>query len=133
MRHIRRYEIHLLAGLLLTAFSIAAYLQPAKSQVTALSPLGTSVPLSTTSAQVIGLNPTRRSLTFCNPSTIIIWIAPSGITPLAAGGVGIGLPAASTGTTVCFSTTVIGDRTQGQAWNAIAASGTPNLTILEYP
>jgi hypothetical protein len=105
----------------------------AEAQITTLSPIGTSVVLSTTSAQVIGANPSRRSITFCNPSTIIEWIAPAPIVPLTGGGVGIGLPAAATGTTVCFSTPIIGTAGQGQAWNAVSASATPNITILEYP
>lgn len=97
-----------------------------------LSPNGTSVALSTTSAQIIGTNPTRHGLQFCNPTAIVEFIAPVPIVPLTAGGVGIGLPAIASGVTSCY-TAPIGMPGIGQAWNGVSASGTPNITVLEFP
>jgi hypothetical protein len=106
---------------------------PLKAQPTGLGPNATSVALSTTSAQVLGTNPSRHGLTLCNPSAIVEYIAPSPIIPLTAGGVGIGLPAISSGVTSCFSFPVGLNSGIGQAWNAVSASATPNLTVIEYP
>lgn len=97
-----------------------------------LSPNATSVPLSTTSAQIIGTNPTRHGLQICNPSAIVEFIAPAPLVPLTAGGVGIGLPAIASGVTSCY-TAPIGMPGIGQAWNGVSASATPNITVLEFP
>jgi hypothetical protein len=119
--------------ILLAVAALAAGILPAAAQTTSPSPLATGPALSIVSSQILGANPTRRSVTFCNPSTIVEWIAPAPLIPLAAGGVGIGLPAAAAGVTVCFSTPIIPGAGQGSAWNGVSATVTPNITILEYP
>jgi hypothetical protein len=130
-----RFRIYPIVGLVIAGY-VAALLWDhwtAGAQTTSVSPLATSVALSTTSSQIIGVNPTRKAVTFCNPSAIIEWIAPAPLVPVLGGGIGIGLPAAATGTTVCFSTTVLAGSGQGQAWNGVSASATPNITVIEYP
>ncbi len=112
----------------------------ALSQGTALWPQATAFTMNTTaSQQIIGSNPTRRWITICNvstPSTIIVWVAPSGITAAANGAGSIPLSSmsasGSTTTAACYSSPVNGS--QGMAWNAaIAGSTTPaQLTIFEY-
>lgn len=107
------------------------YFTPAISQVTITSsPAITTTALSTTSASIIGTNPTRKGIIICNPSTIVEWIAPQPATAVA--NAGYGLPAVSTGTTVCLTITgTAAGFTLGNGWNAIAASGTPNITVME--
>jgi hypothetical protein len=111
----------------------------ALSQGTSLWPQATGVTLNTTaSTQIIGTNPTRRWITICNvatPSTIIIWIAPSGITPAANGAGSIPLSSmsasGSTTTAACYNSPINGS--EGAAWNAITPTTTPaTLTVFEY-
>jgi hypothetical protein len=104
---------------------------PAQAQTPTIvsSPAITTTALSTTSAQIIGTNPSRKGIIICNPSSIVEWIAPSPATAVAAAG--IGLPAASSGTTVCLTIGPTNAATVGNSWNGIAASSTPNITVLE--
>jgi hypothetical protein len=119
-------------GALLSNIPKPDFFDNARAQpATIAGPVGTSVALSTTSGQVIGINLTRHGLQLCNPSAIVEFIAPAPIVPLTGGGVGIGLPAIASGVTSCF-TAPLGVPV-GQAWNAVSASATPNLTVLEYP
>jgi hypothetical protein len=122
-------------GLTVAAIAIiiaAMYNIPrSKAQSTQIGPNATSVALSTTSAQILGQNPSRHALQICNPTAIVEFIAPAPIVPLTAGGVGIGLPAIASGVTSCFTAPL--GVSIGSAWNAVSASSTPNITVLEYP
>lgn len=109
----------------------SSYLKGAHAQSTFLGPNATSVALATTSAQIIGTNPSRKGLQFCNPTSIVEYIAPVPIVPVTGGGTGIGLPAISSGVTSCF--TAPQGLPIGAAWNGVSASSTPNITVLEYP
>lgn len=112
----------------------APAIKPAHAQSTFLGPNATSVALSTTSAQVIGTNPARKMLQLCNTSTTIIdYIAPVPIVPVNTGGIGLTLPAVASGVTSCFTTPTGTTAGLGAAWNAVSASATPNIFILEYP
>lgn len=112
---------------------LAAWIAPASAQ-TVNSPAVTITALSTASAQIIGTNPTRKSIIICNPSTIIEWIMP-GPGPAVASS-GISLPAVSSGTTTCITFTGTpatpgGLGVVGNSWYALSASSTPNITVLE--
>jgi len=92
-------------------------------------PFGTSVTVTTSAAQLIAANPSRRALTICTPgNTNVVAIAPSGITPVQPGGPGIIITGTATSST-CFTTAAVGSA-QG-AWNAIA-SGSTVVLVLEY-
>ncbi len=125
-----RNIIALFAAFPLACLGYVLYQGPVEAQTTQLGPVVTNATLSTASAVAIAANPSRKHLTFCNPSAVVIWLMPG--TTAAAANTGIGLPAASSGTTVCFSTPTSLTGGVGSAWNAIAASATPSLTILEY-
>jgi hypothetical protein len=105
---------------------------PTRSQPTALLPFATSVALAGTGTVVAiaGANPGRSVIQICNPSTIIETIAPTGIT-VSSAAAGITLPAVASGVTSCYVTPP-GARAAGSAWTAVSASGTPNITVLEY-
>lgn len=99
-------------------------------QVTAFSSVA-----SNAATQIIGQNPTRKLLQICNPSSVVVWIAPGSITAAANGAGSYGLPAVSSGTTTCYTTP--NDRstaawTAGNSWNAIGASTPYTLSIYEY-
>lgn len=129
MRLLQRFA---LMSALTVGIGIAAavYLSPAESQTTlTVSPAITTTALSTTSASIVGTNATRKQIVICNPSTIVEWIAPAPATAVA--NAGVGLPAVSTGTTVCVTYTAQAGSSIGNGFNAIAASGTPNITVLE--
>src|SRR5262245_66623600 len=101
-----------------------------EAQPTAAIPFATSVTVTTTAAQLIGANPTRRALTICTPgNTNVVAIAPAPITPVQPGGPGVIITGTATAST-CFTTTsaVTG---VGAAWNAIASASTVVL-VLEY-
>lgn len=112
----------------------------AVSQTTFLNPQGTGYTIptgwTTGSVQVIGSNATRRSIQICNPSAVVWWIAPSPLTPAVNGAGSYGLPAASTGTTVCFTPPTGGvspaGSSAGNAWNGLPASSPATLTIYEW-
>ena len=90
------------------------------------SPLFTSVALTTANTpSVIGINATRRGITFANPSaTQTIYLAPAG-TAIA---VGQGIPLFPG---AVFPITAQGNLQVNCAWQAIA-SGACNLSILEF-
>lgn len=121
----------LIIALVAVSVGFGIYLVPARSQITLVtSPAITTTALSTTSASIVGTNSARKGIIICNPSTIIEWIAPAPATAVA--NAGIGLPAVSTGTTGCFTLTgTAAGYSLGNGWNAIAASSTPNITVLE--
>lgn len=103
------------------------------AQTTLLGPFATGVNVTTVSSQIIGSNPSRKSIQICNPSaTTIVWIAPAPTVPLANNGGSISLPAVSSGTTTCFTppTGVTGGL--GAAWNGISAGGNASVTVLEW-
>ncbi|HWS65718.1 MAG TPA: hypothetical protein VN325_23410 [Steroidobacteraceae bacterium] len=120
-------------GFLAATYDGPHVIKSAHAQPTGLGPNATSVALSTTSAQVLGTNPTRHGLTICNPSAIVEYFAPSPVVPLTAGGVGVGLPAIASGVTSCYSYPIGLNSGIGQAINAVSASATPNITLLEFP
>jgi hypothetical protein len=108
-----------------------------KAQGTQLGPAGTTVALNGgTPVQIVGQNPTRKGLVFCNPTAVVEFVAPAGTIVLSTSAVGIGLPAIASGVTSCFTVpgsglgNVIGNL--GSAWNGSSASATPNITVLEY-
>jgi hypothetical protein len=102
------------------------------AQPTVLLPFATSIALNGTGTviTIAQPNPTRAVIQICNPSTIIETIAPTGIT-VSSAAAGITLPAVASGVTSCY-TTPPGSRSAGAAWTAVSASGTPNITVLEY-
>ena|SRR5262245_52075624 len=109
---------------------IAVMTRPGEAQPTAAIPFATSVTVTTTAAQLIGANPSRRALTICTPgNTNVVAIAPAPITPVQPGGPGVIITGTATAST-CFTTTsaVTG---VGAAWNAIASASTVVL-VLEY-
>jgi hypothetical protein len=95
---------------------------------------GFSSPANNAATQIIGQNPARKLLQICNPTaSVIVWIAPTGVTVSANGAGSIGLPAVSSGTTSCFTIpTVPGGIAAGNSWSAIGASTPYTLTIFEY-
>ncbi len=108
-----------------------------KAQGTQLGPAGTTVALNGgTPVQIVGQNPTRKGLVFCNPTAVVEFVAPAGTIVLSTSAVGIGLPAIASGVTSCFTVpgsglaNVLGNL--GSAWNGSSASATPNITVLEY-
>jgi hypothetical protein len=115
---------------------IVALIGAAVAQTTFSNPVGTAVNATTgdtaASRQVVGSNPTRRSIAICNPSSVIWWIAPSPITAAANGAGSYGLPAASSGTTVCYTSPSGFPNSVGNAWNAIPASTPATLSIFEW-
>lgn len=105
------------------------------TQTTLLGPFPTGVTLNTTAAtQVIGQNPGRKVLQICNPNaSIIVWIAPAGVTPAANGAGSYSLPAVSSGTIVCYTSPgASSPGGLGAAWSAITATTPATLTIYEY-
>jgi hypothetical protein len=125
----------LIAGVVMLAVSQGPYL--ARAQGTGLGPTGTTVALNGgTPVQIVGQNPTRKGLVFCNPTAVVEFVAPAGTIVLSTSAVGIGLPAIASGVTSCFTVpgsglgNVIGNL--GSAWNGSSASATPNITVLEY-
>jgi hypothetical protein len=137
---LRAFRLSAIATAVALAIGYVVYFPGfALSQGTAPWPVGTAVTLNTTaSQQIIGTNASRRFLQICNvasPSTLIVWIAPSGITAAINGAGSIPLTSlAASSTTVssnCYNSPVTGS--VGQAWNAITPTTTPvTLTIYEY-
>jgi hypothetical protein len=116
--------------------SAAVWLDKAQGQATAPLPFATVVSVTTASAQLIGLNPTRRSIQICLPAVAgTVTIAPAPITPVS---LTLGISMTSTATItgpLCFSPpSAVGFTGQGgagNAWNAIAST-TMNVTVLEW-
>jgi hypothetical protein len=132
-----RTRLMLLAGIGFCALAGVAYqVLPALSQTTFGNPTGTAVTTTSTdngaSRQIIGSNPTRRAIQICNPSAVVWWIAPSPITPAANGAGSYGLPANSTGTTVCYTVPSNFPNSVGAAWNGKPASTPATLSVYEF-
>ena len=100
-----------------------------KAQPTLALPFATVTTGVTTSTQIVGANPTRRSIQICNPGTGNVFALPAGS----------GTPAANNGlpitTLTCFTQpTVTASGTSGSggaAWNAFATAST-NILVLEW-
>lgn len=91
--------------------------------------------ISTTPAVVVAANPSRTQITFHNPGTVDIFIAPS--TVLNASGASVALTPNTTILGGCFrvfangGTLVISGECQG-AWQAFSATGITNaLTVMD--
>ena len=103
------------------------------SQTTVLGPFVTALTsVTSASTQIIGQNPSRRLIQFCNPSTHIFWIAPQPIVAAVNGAGSISIPAVATGTTTCFAPPSNVNGGLGAGWNGLDATSGGNLTILEY-
>lgn len=111
----------------MTVFSIAGGTQANSTtsggKVTAINNL------TTTPAQVIGLNPQRRRITFCNPSPTTLYVAP---TVQASGAALVPSVSALGGCfpLVQFAVLVVEGECQ-VPWQAFMASGTGALTVME--
>jgi len=130
------------AAVVLSGVGVWFKLREAKAQVTANLPFATNVVVGTSSIQLIGANPTRRSITICNgaAATNNIAVAPAPITPVSggAGGVGIQIAAATSSVPNCFTpppnlVNPAGSQGgAGAAWNAIASAASTNVLVLEW-
>ncbi len=116
---------------LVIAFSVAALLtwdQP-KAQPTLSLPFATVTTGVTTSTQIVGVNPSRRSIQICNPGTGNVFALPAGAgTPANNNGLPITTLTCFTPPTVTASGTSGGG---GAAWNAFATAST-NILVLEW-
>lgn len=137
MKFVRKVieDLMLVTGIGLMLAALISYhpqdaIKPAHAQPTLLGPNATSVALTASSVPIIGINPSRHALQFCNPSASIETIAPAPLTP-TTNSIGITLPAVASGVTSCFSPPVNAPSI-GQAWNGISA-GSTNVTVMEYP
>ena len=123
-----KFALGVVAGVMLAGVMAGSVLTATAQSTLTNSPAITTTALSTSSAQIIGTNATRKGIIICNPGAVVEWIAPAPATAVA--NAGISLPAVATGTTACFTLTGnIGS--VGNAWNGISASATPNITVLE--
>jgi hypothetical protein len=114
--------------------ALVQFSEEASSQTTALGPFVTALTsVTSASTQIIGQNPARRAIQFCNPSTHIFWIAPQPVVAAANGAGSISIPAVATGTTTCFTPPSNVNGALGAGWNGLDATSGGNLTILEYP
>jgi len=109
-----------------------------KAQPTVSLPFATVTPVTASSVQIIGANPSRRGLQICYPAVAgSVTIAPAPITPVS---LTTGIPVTMTATPstpICFSPpTLTASGTSGgvgAAWNAIGSGAGPfNVTVLEY-
>lgn len=98
-----------------------------RAQPTIGLPVATQTALSGASLQVIGVNPTRRSINICNGTGGVASCTPSNLTPTAANGVQIAASACFTPPAYLLSSGSAGGA--GAAWNCI---GTTNITVLEW-
>jgi len=105
------------------------------AQSTQLAPAATVTTLTgTTSSQVIGTNPSRKAIQICNVGTTIVWIAPTGVSPISA----YELPALASGTTTCYPSSLTFPpataNSPGQSWNAVVVGGSSGgtVSVFEY-
>ena len=127
----QRFASGLLAIGVFVALALAWWLPvtPSKAQPTLALPFATVTTGVTTSTQIVGANPTRRSIQICNAGTGNVFALP----------VGSGTPANNNGlpitTLTCFTQpTVTASGTSGSggaAWNAFATAST-NILVLEW-
>jgi hypothetical protein len=118
----------LFAGALIAAACIGIV----KAQPTLSLPFATVTSVGASAVQILPANPSRRSVTLCNPSaSLIMYAAPLGTTP-TSGGSGVPIPVSS-----CFSPPPLtASGTTGGAgagWNAImSGAGPTNVLALEW-
>ena len=124
-----------IAGIAIAALAI--YIRAPKAQPTLSLPFATVTGVAQTSVQIIGANPSRRSIQICLPAVAaVVMIAPAPITPVSlTTGIAMTSTATITGP-LCFTPpplTASGSTGgAGAAWNAIASTGTVNVTVLEW-
>lgn len=119
------------------ALAMIAGIGYAAAQTTNPVPVATGAQVGVASGQVIGSNPTRRSISICNPSaTVTVWIAPGSQAAVANGGGSISIAPVASNVTSCYTPPTGsggGSTNIGASWNAIAQTATPtSLTIWEY-
>jgi hypothetical protein len=117
---------------LIAGLALVVMWRHAHAQVTINSPIVTVAAITGTSSQIIGSNPTRKSIQICNGSASIEYILPVPAVPTTTSA--ITLPAVAAGVQSCFSPPLNGGAYQlgaGSAWNAISA-GSTNIIILEW-
>jgi hypothetical protein len=129
-------EIKFAAKCIVVGAAIAAaslFLRSApKAQPTLSLPFATVTSVGASAVQILPANPSRRSVTLCNPSaSLIMYAAPLGTTP-TSGGSGVPIPVSS-----CFSPPPLtASGTTGGAgagWNAImSGAGPTNVLALEW-
>ncbi len=113
------------------AFVAAALLtwDKPKAQPTLSLPFAIVTTGVTTSTQIVGVNPSRRSIQICNPGTGNVFALPAGAgTPANNNGLPITTLTCFTPPTVTASGTSGGG---GAAWNAFATAST-NILVLEW-
>jgi len=114
-----------------------AIITTAPAQPTLSLPFATVTGVAQTSVQIIGANPSRRSIQICLPAVAaVVMIAPAPITPVSlTTGIAMTSTATITGP-LCFTPpplTASGSTGgAGAAWNAIASTGTVNVLVLEW-
>jgi len=117
------------AFVLAVMLAVSWHINQPKAQPTLALPFATVTTGVTTSTQIVGANPTRRSIQICNAGTGNVFALP----------VGSGTPANNNGlpitTLTCFTQpTVTASGTSGSggaAWNAFATAST-NILVLEW-
>jgi hypothetical protein len=131
----RRIQFFLAA--LATASMVAgAYVGIGKAQPTLNLPFATVTSVTTAGQQIIGSNPSRRSIQICFPAVAgSVTFAPAPITPVSlTTGITVTLTATPS-TPICYTPpplTASGTTGgAGAAWNAIAST-TINVTVLEW-
>ena len=140
MRVLRHVATVLSLAALLGIFAV--YLTPAFSQSTALWPQATTCAVTTTSAQCIGTNPTRRGLQICNVGSgtggttgqaVAIWIAPGSNVAATTGATGsYPLAAEASNVATCFTPPSGIINSVGNSWNAISVTSGGTLSIYEW-
>ena len=104
------------------------WVRPAQAQPTVGLPFGTQTTMTGTAAQVIGYNPSRRSIQICNGTGAVASCTPTPITPTAANGVQVATSTCFAPPAYLLSSGSAGGA--GAAWNCIGASGV--ITVLEW-
>jgi hypothetical protein len=124
---------------LITVAALGYMVRIAWAQPTIALPFATVTSVGASSVQIIGANPSRRSIQICLPAVAATFtIAPAPITPVAST---LGIAMTSTATItgpLCFTppTNVLSGGSAGgagAAWNAIASAAGPfNVIVLEW-
>ena len=135
MRQYTQLAIGVTAGVLL-AGAMAAGIFTAAAQTTNLTPVVTVTTItSPTAVQIIGQNPTRKSIQICNTGTGVLWIWPGALSPAVSA---YELPALSSGTTTCYVPPAFSGSNSGQgsgfgnSWNAQAVTTSGPVAVFEY-
>jgi hypothetical protein len=118
----------LAAGLIACALSFGVVY----AQNTNLSPVVTSTTLTAGAAtQIIGQNPSRKSIQICNVGTTVVMIWPGTPTTFVSA---YELPALSTGTTVCWiPPAASAPAAVGNSWGANSFTSTGQVSVFEFP